>query len=151
MEKINAFIQHFGVSQLDHVHKKGRRYYQVAPRLWRFAQTIPRDVYHIGTFLGENKKPFVPSLALLDLLSVQSERKVFLNTKGAWLFTCNRDVFEENIIKASSNGLCLVQDAQDENLGYGRLSRKNKKLFLHPLLDKGDYLRRERHSKRKKT
>ena len=140
MEKINSFISKFCNLHLENVHKVGRRYYQVAPELWKEKESVDRDVYHIGTFLGEAKKEFIPSLELIDMIAKKSNKKLFVNDKGEWMFQCKRDVFEENIIKKNvSKGLCLVQNSKDENIGYGVLNRNN----LKPILDRGDFLRRE--------
>ncbi|MBW2987614.1 hypothetical protein KY336_03620, partial [Candidatus Woesearchaeota archaeon] len=37
----------------------------------------------------------------------------------------------------------LVQNKKDENLGYGKIVRKGK-VFVLNLMDRGDFLRRER-------
>src|SRR3989338_11659886 len=47
-----------------------------------------------GIFLGETKNSnFYPSSALIDIISKNSDKKIFLNKKTAWLFICRRDVF----------------------------------------------------------
>ena len=140
MEKINIFIQKFCDIKINNLHKVGRRYYQVSPEVWNLNQSIDRDIYHFGTYLGEFKKHFNPSLELLSILSKNSKKKIFLNEKGEWMFQCKRDIFEENIKRTDvQKGLCLVQNSLDENLGYGNF-QGNK---LKPLLDRGNFLRRE--------
>ena len=96
--------------------------------------------------MGEIKdNKFVPGLALLDLISRYSDKKVFLNQKGQEMFLYGRDVFEENITKGKDKeGFVLVQNQQDENLGYGEMIAKKKKNMLKCILDKGDFLRRDR-------
>lgn len=143
MEALKKFVENFCSFDLENIHKIGRRYYQADTEIWDYAQTINREIFGIGVFLGENKKEFTPSLALLEIISKKSQKKVFVNPKGEWLFTCKRDVFQENIIKKNvEKGICLVQNENDENLGYGIL-QKGKKIMIKPLLDKGDFLRRE--------
>ena len=105
---------------------------------------IDRETHSKGLFLGEDKKGFKPSLALLEMIAKDSKRKAFLNEKGAWMFICGRDVFGESIEKSSvEEGLVLVQNDKDENLGYGKIWKKKGELFIKNILDKGDYLRRE--------
>jgi len=144
MEAIKSFVEKFCSFEIQNVHKTGRRFYQISKELLECKKSINRDFFYIGTFLGETKKEFVPSLALLEMIAKKTSKKVFVNKKGEWLFTCKRDVFEENIVKKNvEKGVCLVQNEKDENLGYGLLQKK-RSLMLKPLLDKGDYLRRER-------
>ncbi len=143
MEALKQFVEKFCNFELENIHKMGRKYYQADPLLWNYSKDIKRDLFHIGLFLGETKKAFIPSLALLEIISKKSQKKVFLNERGEWLFTCKRDVFQENITKSNiQNGLCLVQNEKDENVGYGVLQHGGKHM-LKPLLDKGDFLRRE--------
>ena len=105
----------------------------------------------IGIFLGEIKNSnFYPSSALLDIISKNSEKKIFLNKKTAWLFVCRRDVFGQGIVKANEKKigeLVLVQNENDENLGYGKiiadLSNKDK-MVVKNYFDKGNFLRREK-------
>jgi len=104
------------------------------------------NVITVGTYLGKEKKEiFVPSTILLDKLAELSERKIFLNEKTSWLFLCKRDVFLESIEKANvDEGFVLVQNMNDENLGYGKFTTKGRKTLVKNLFDKGDFLRRER-------
>lgn len=116
----------------------------------------------IGVYLGGIRKgnvkagedKFQPSLALLEMISKVSSKKIFLNRKVEWLFLCGKDVFEDSIVrpdkqdKKSNKHLkkgdsVLVQTKDDENLGYGQVVKQGK-VFLKNLLDRGDFLRRER-------
>ncbi len=144
MKKLNEFISIFANIAMENVVKHGRKYYDVSPELQVMSDNISSDLFSIGVFLGEDSGNFIPSLALLEILARQSTRKVFLNKKSEWLFLCGRDVFEQGIIRKNvDDGLVLVQNEHDENLGYGRLYQKGKDLFVKNILDRGDFLRRE--------
>ncbi len=103
---------------------------------------------HAGIFLGKEKKGrFEPSLALLEILAPHSQKKAIIDEKGAWLFICGRDVFKEGVLSDPSlepGELVLVQNQQDENLGYGRICSGTVRILN--LLDRGDFLRREQSS-----
>jgi ribosome biogenesis protein Nip4 len=144
MEALKKFVEQFCPFDLQNVHAIGRRYYLVEEALWKIKGEIPRDVYALGTYLGEEKKYFYPSTALLEIIAKKSSKKIVVNERGEWLFTCKRDVFMENVLKSNvDRGLCLVQNEHDENIGYGIIDRKGKATMIRPLLDKGDFLRRE--------
>ncbi len=148
MEVIEKFISKFTSKKLDNVVKEGDRFYFAEKDLVELRSKITKQPYSVGLFLGEIKKNnFKPSVALIDWLSHNSERKVFLNKNSAWLFICGRDVFGKGIVKANvKEGFVLVQNEADENLGYGEivanLSLKDK-MVIKNFLDKGDFLRRE--------
>ena len=106
--------------------------------------------HYAGIYLGKEKKGgFEPSLALLEILSQHSQKKVAIDDKSAWLFLCGRDVFQQGVVKiypGISEGLVLVQNTRDENLGYGKLQRGQ--IRIKNILDRGDFLRREMRKKR---
>lgn len=73
-----------------------------------------------------------------------------LHEKAAWLFICGRDVFKEGIqgILESAQGLkdgdlVLLQNSFGECLGLGSF-QTGKKVAVSRILDRGDFLRRER-------
>jgi len=149
MNKLFSFVKQFTkeqVKELDSVEKIGRKYFFVKDELKALKDKIDLEPFSVGLLIGELKdNKFVPSLALLDILCKYSDTKVYLNKKGQEMFLYGRDVFEENIIKGSKkDGVVLVQNENDENLGYGELIIKSKKKLLKNILDKGDYLRREK-------
>ena len=142
----NKFTKQFTDRELSDVHRVGRNFYQAEQRLWDIKNGINRDIYSLGLFLGEEKMGFSPSPALIELISKfpdAQSKKVFINKKSEWLFLCGRNVLSESILKnpsALSEGLVLVQNEQDENLGYG-LFKKEDTLIIKHILDKGRYLR----------
>lgn len=145
MNKLTQFCKQFSDMEILDVIQIGRRYYQAPKNLLAIKdQVTSRDVYSIGVPLGEEKKGFEPSPALLEMLAKNSMKKAYINKRGSWLFLCKRDVFEESIVSTTvKEGLVLVQNEHDENLGYGELKHIRGKAFIKLLLDRGDYLRRE--------
>ncbi|MFH1916432.1 MAG: hypothetical protein ABIJ21_04150 [Nanoarchaeota archaeon] len=144
---MKQFIKHF-TEKFDyrHVKKIGRRYY--------YAQTdiaqLPKCIFAAGIYLGEEKvrrgkSTFLPSPALIDLISKTSKRKAIITKEAEWLFLCGRDVFTKSIVKSLiPEGLVLVQNESDENLGYGKIIKGKQGLMIQNILDKGAYLRMER-------
>tara|TARA_Y100000034_G_C6795455_1_gene356487 strand:+ start:554 stop:976 length:423 start_codon:yes stop_codon:yes gene_type:complete len=103
---------------------------------------------HIGVFLGENKdKQFIPSIELIELLSHISNKKVFVTDKAEWKFLNKKDILGKAITKANVyTGFVLVQNKNDENLGYGKFIldiKRKEEVVVKNLLDRGEYLRCE--------
>ena len=141
MKALNEFLEKFTEEKIETVVKKGRNYYAADEELQKLAGGIDRDFFSIGIPLGEYKNDFRPSLALLEWLSKKSEKKAFINKKAEWMFLCGRDAFANNIVNSNvKNGLVLVQNEKDENLGLGLLNEKG----IKNILDRGDFLRREK-------
>jgi len=142
----NKFTKQFTDRELSDVHRVGRNFYQAEERLWEIKNGVTRDIYSLGLFLGEEKMGFSPSPALIELISKfpdAQSKKVFINKKSEWLFLCGRNILSESIAKNPhllSEGLVLVQNEQDENLGYGLFKREDTLIIKH-VLDKGRYLR----------
>ena len=147
---MNEFVSKFTKTEINHI-KLNKKYYQLSEELHSFINEVPRETFHVGVYLGEEKsKQFYPSLALLEILAQLSTKKVYVNSKSEWMFLCKRDIFGEGITKSefSRKGkLVLVQNEKDENLGYGKivenLDKKNK-VVIKNLLDRGNFLRREK-------
>jgi len=133
----------------------GRNFYKAEERLWNIKKGIDRDIYAIGTFMGEEKMGFSPSPALIDLISrfpdAQS-KKVFVNKKAEWMFLCGRNVLSDSITKNPNSlveGLVFVQNENDENLGYGQFKKEDTLIIKH-ILDKGRYLRIDEKGRNKR-
>jgi ribosome biogenesis protein Nip4 len=145
---IADFISQFTDRKIENIIKIKGKYYLVSRELNELRQKIKPEPEYIGLFLGEETKNcFKPGLALIDEIAKISDRKVFVNDKGEWLFLCGRDLFGKSVVKSNvNNGLVLVQSMKDENLGYGKfvgnIANKGKTVIKN-ILDKGDYLRRE--------
>ncbi|MGV8141936.1 MAG: hypothetical protein ACP5NW_05845 [Candidatus Woesearchaeota archaeon] len=142
----NKFTKQFTNTELTDIRRIGRNFYKAEERLWNIKNSVNRDVYAIGLFLGEEKMGFSPSPALIELISKfpdAQSKKIFVNKKAEWMFSCGRNVLSDSILKNPHNlneGLVLVQNENDENLGYGQFKKEDTLIIKH-ILDKGRYLR----------
>lgn len=122
---------------------QGERYYIESEELALFKSGEQRKPHSKGLFLGQGRK-FVPSLALLRILATTSKRKAFIESnKTEWLFICGRDVLPGNFRSELTEGLVLVQNNSDENLGLGRIAQGRDGLIIKNILDRGNYLRHD--------
>jgi len=150
IETIEEFVKFFTNEKIDYIRSKNE-FFLADDKLLELSKKIPKDFISMGVFLGNLKNhEFRPSIALIDLLAKKSDKKIFINKKSEWLFVCGRDLFGESIVKANAkSGFVLVQNEADENLGYGLvvddLNKKNK-VVIKNILDKGQFLRKERKS-----
>jgi ribosome biogenesis protein Nip4 len=148
MNKLIFFVKEFtksDVNELNSSERIGRKYFCMSKELKQLKDSIKLEPYSAGIFLGELKNnKFMPSIALLDILASYSDKKVIINKKGQTMLLYGKDVFSENFEKSTvSEGICLVLNEENEALGYGEL-KKGKKIILKHILDRGDFLRRER-------
>jgi ribosome biogenesis protein Nip4 len=151
----HKFTSQFTDKTLDNVHRIGRNFYLAEKNLMDMKMGVKRDIFSVGTYLGEEKMGFSPSPALIDMISRMpdvSNRKVMINKKAEWLFLCGRNVLSDSIIKMPENStdpLVLVQNENDENLGYGMFKKEDTLIIKH-ILDKGKYLRMDEKGKHKR-
>ncbi len=158
---LSLFCMEFGVREEDlgQVTRIGRRCFLVDGSnrdLIEIQKTLKEkktDIFGVGIYLGEEKRRFAPSPALIELIAARTdEHKAIVDAKSAWLFLCGRDVFGKAIVRSddpTGSGYLLVQNEQDESLGYGLLPsagarRRSKNVAIRNLLDRGFFLRRER-------
>jgi ribosome biogenesis protein Nip4 len=138
------FVEHFDTSSIKSI---GRSYYLAEPELRDIKDSVKRDIFAMGVFLGEAKDKFYPTPAFLEMVAknpASDNRKIYVNKKAEWLFLCGRNILMESIAKNPHNiseGLVLVQNERDENLGYGIFKQEGKDLVVRNLLDRGMYLR----------
>jgi len=147
MNKLISFVKELTkaeVKELNSSERIGRKYFYMSKELKELKDSINLEPYSAGIFLGELKNnKFMPSIALLDILANYTDKKLFINEKGQTMFLYGKDVFPENFEKCSvDEGICLVLNEKNEVLGYGEL-KKDKKIILKHILDRGDFLRRE--------
>jgi ribosome biogenesis protein Nip4 len=140
------FVKHFSEFSLiddNRVYVLGREYYLVDLETRKILDGNRFRPSYASIYLGKDtNQGFVPSFFLLDILK-RSSKKVMINEKAGWLFVCGRDVLSEGIIKKDEleeMGYLLVLNERKEVLGYGQWARGG----VHNLLDRGDFLRRER-------
>jgi len=133
MNKLISFVKELTkaeVKELNSSERIGRKYFYMSKELKELKDSINLEPYSAGIFLGELKNnKFMPSIALLDILANYTDKKLFINEKGQTMFLYGKDVFPEN-------------NEKNEVLGYGEL-KKDKKIILKHILDRGDFLRRE--------
>jgi len=145
MKTPNGFVEQFTNEKIDDI-RLNNDFFESNPDLEKISENIFPVKNYPGAFLGEVKKnEFIPSIYLLEWISKRTDNKIFLNSKSEWFFLCKRDVFFENIIKNNSTKkIFLVQNEKDENLGFGKLMNHQGKRMIKNLIDRGDFLRRER-------
>ncbi len=143
MIEIDDFTAKFTKERMGNVIQVRRNFYHVSDELMQMKEKIGKEPFAVGTYLGTGK-PFHPSHALLDWIDARTERCIEIDRKSAWLFLCGRDVFAQSILKKKvDDGLVIVKNELGEVLGLGELT--GRKVAVKNLLDKGDFLRRERH------
>ncbi len=141
------FIKQFTDKEIKYV-KVGNKYWQIQEQNKEL-----KDFQHNGIFLGEKKdNKFVPSIELINLIAKISDKKVFVKDKGEWQFLNGKDIVGRSIVKANVNkDLVLIQNMNDENIGYGEVIRPLKEknsIVINNILDRGNYLRIERNFKK---
>ena len=118
----------------------GKEFFLVPEHIKEFAKYCSEEPYSMGLFLGRLKgKDFEPSPALLEIIAKQTDKKIVVNEKSAWLFACGRDVLKEGIIKATNDETVIVINKENEVLGLAQ----KKGNYYKNLVDIGSYLRRE--------
>lgn len=148
MNKLISFVKEFTkqeIAELRSVEKIGKKYFYMPKDLKELKDKIPLEPYSEGLPLGELKNnKFMPSIALLDLLSSYTDKKIIINAKGQTMFLYGKDVFPENFENSTADeGICLILNEENEVLGYGELKKGKRNILMH-ILDRGDFLRRER-------
>jgi len=145
---LDSFISQFTKKKIQ--YKKFRhQYIQITREQEELIKTISEKPYSAGLLLGEDYKGrFLPSSSLMDWVAKNSDKKVFLNKKSEWFFLCGRMVMPDGIIRANAkDGIVLVQNERDENLGFGKIFLENGRMMIRPIYDKGFFLRREKNKR----
>jgi len=161
MNSLKAFISQFGEINFPYenifIHRK--KYYLQTKELKNVLESINEEALRFGLLIGEEKGKFIASTPLLSLISQQTTKKIILDEKPSWLFSCGRDIFAKQISNDKSfknNEVVIVTNKFDEVLGlaiktkdkkFSKDKFKNKKTetehIYKNILDIGDYLRRE--------
>lgn len=145
-----SFCRQFTDVELQDVVNIGKRYFFDPEHLLKRAGNW--EVFSVGLYLGEEKREFHPTSALIDLLAQHNERRVVVGSKAAWLFLCGRDILMDGVLETGDfdhHKLVFVADHEGNILGYGKIvspynSKMRNKIYVKNVLDKGEYLRRER-------
>ena len=139
MKKIIEFIKKFTDKDIGKIIKIKNKYFLVNKQVENCIKAIKQPAISAGLMLGHEKNnDFRPSLALLYLLSKVSDRKTIVNKKKEWFFTNGKDLMTKGTTNITE-GLVLVQNKFDENIGLGMIQKKG----IKNIIDIGDYLRRE--------
>lgn len=145
-----TFISKFAGIAIEYI-KLGNKYFLAEASLVELSKKMNCKIEAIGLFLGEEKEDkFMPSPALLEILAKVSEEKVVVNYIGEIDFLYGRDLKKRHITSftgGSKEGFFkLIQNEQDENIGYGKISKPldSETGEIANMLDKGDYIRREK-------
>ncbi|HME87330.1 MAG TPA: hypothetical protein VKE88_02865 [Candidatus Nanoarchaeia archaeon] len=147
MNPVDEYTKKFTKETMPNVLQVRRNFFSVSDELMKVKDKVKTEPFAIGTYLGTGN-PFKPSIALLDWLNERTERTIMLDKKSAWLFVCGRDVFAAGIMVKEGafvrEGPVIVRNEAREMLGLGELG-KSRKIPLKNVMDRGDFLRRERH------
>ncbi|MEK6874243.1 MAG: hypothetical protein AABX52_00670 [Nanoarchaeota archaeon] len=149
MNLLQTFVKAFDVTlsfSIANIKKISAHYFFAQEPQCVISEKIKQDLFAIGLPLGMIKKRiFVPSFVFLDMIAISTKHKAIVNEKAEWLFICGRDVFKEGVLECHSKPgeLVIVLNTRKECLGYGRVVHRNK-VFIENILDRGDFLRRER-------
>jgi ribosome biogenesis protein Nip4 len=139
MENIVHFMKEFTNEKIGLIMNFKDKSYLINEQLAQIWNSIKIQPVSIGLYLGcVEKKEFVPSPALLDILSKVTDRKTVVNKKQEWFFTNHKDLAVKGTTTLTK-GYVLVQNKFDQNLGLG-LIEQNK---VKNIVDVGDFLRRE--------
>jgi len=159
--KVESFMSNKSVLAVDTGRKV--QFFLVSKALEKTFNEIPfsQGLFYAGIFAGEvEKNIFAPSLAVLDFLSKNTDKKfVKLDYKRSVLFSCGRDIPSAGIVSASKdlrkNDIIIVLNENNEGIGYGRvleqgivLQELKAKPVIKNLYDIGDFIRREQGLKR---
>jgi ribosome biogenesis protein Nip4 len=149
MKSMEEFFRYFTNEEIKDTMQIKNSFFLADKGLMDIKSRISQEPFSIGLFLGEVKNNnFIPGANLLDMISKKTDKKIFVNRKTGWLFLCGRDVFGRGIVKADvKKGLVLVQNENDENLGYGEITADlsvQDKVVVKNLFDRGNFLRREK-------
>lgn len=105
------------------------------------SDTYPKPLYQ-GVYYGVLKKDiFIPSLTFLENVA-DDLGAITVSHKVAWLFTCNKNILKESILKKEGTDPFIVKNPEGVIIGIATETNKEYKNYW----DVGDYLRRELHT-----
>jgi ribosome biogenesis protein Nip4 len=93
------------------------------------------------------KEKFIPSFPLLDHIAKHTEQIITVDEKTAYLFTCGRDIFGNQVEHKPKGDMMIVTNQHKEVMGVAR-NDKIKGMYKN-ILDRGIFLRQEMNKKRK--
>jgi len=135
------FLKLYGMEiKQFNTYRSGKDVYKIEKKMTDVIDKIDLELKYGGVLLGRYyKKKFYASLGILDYL--ECETKIIIDDKAEWLFLCGKDIFLESIKKKTGKGrYALIFNLRKEILGIGKVQKDQVK----NIMDKGDFLRRER-------
>lgn len=154
---LKEFLAGFGITKelFDETKlvKIGNNYFLVQKELQDFLKFKP--AYAGEKLFWTRGEKIVPSLKLLESIGLEAKKAVTLNFEGEWLFICGRDIMAKSIIESTgspkANDLVVVKNRFGECIGYGLYTGAVKGVVVKRLFDVGDFLRRERKTRKLKS
>jgi ribosome biogenesis protein Nip4 len=147
---LQEFCAQFGCEPPKDTVKLGRRWFCDPHGIAAWAREQGWDTFSAGIYIGEERGAFKPTSALLD--TFEGAPRTVVDEKAAWLIVCGKDVLMEGVRVPSDapvRSMTLIADEDGHVLGCGEVraehNRKAKhRMYVKTLLDRGEYLRRER-------
>ncbi len=126
--ELTAFLQTFEVSlPTEHIIKLHKAIYLLNSSAQQQIDKLQEEPISAGLLLGTLKPRFSPSIALLQLITPRTKKKIILNEKASWLFVCGRDILEENILSGDAKAReVIVEDEHGQTLG---LAKKTSRFY----------------------
>lgn len=137
--KAEAFLKRFGIVQKHPLKRLHHGVYAIPENVDKTMETIKRDAFSAGLYIGEERDEFRSSPGILELIK-DTKQTITINQEASWLFTCGRDIFLTNIIGPCPEGLVLVKNEAGDMLGIGEKHGN----ILRDVMDVGSFLRREK-------
>jgi len=142
------FVSKFTSTKIEFV-KINNKYFLKDEQLAK--HKLPDKEKYFGLYLGEDvNDQFVPSFGLLDWLSDHSKEKVFVKDIGEMDFLYGKPLRARHVDHVEGETkigfLKLIQNINDENLGYGKIVGDFTKTeqVIKPRMDRGLFLKREK-------
>tara|TARA_Y100000310_G_C20509718_1_gene728208 strand:- start:352 stop:810 length:459 start_codon:yes stop_codon:yes gene_type:complete len=141
------FVKKFTDKEIKSI-KIGKKYFLENKKLEENRLDVKEKYF--GLFLGEDvDDQFVPSLALLENLAKISKEKIFVKDIGEMDFLYGKNLRQRHVLRVEGETkkgfLKLVQNENDENLGYGKyVAEEGKIQVLRQRMDRGLFLKREK-------
>ncbi len=145
--------------ELNETLLKGNELFLVAKELYNVLNDLPgglaEKVVSAGIKVGEVGRKFRFSLEGTFFLAKKEKKRVYVDKKAEMLFLYGRDVFSSSIKRVSEdikeNDVVFVCNLHGDVLGLGRarfnaeeLMGKGDRVAVENLLDRGEYLRKEK-------
>jgi len=135
--KLEKLFKHFGI-KVPRTLKVRHAIYAVTDEIANKAEGFGGMLFGAGIHIGDAYTDFKPGPGILPFLS-GTKKKININEKASYLFTCGRDAFISSVEGDMPEGLVLVENERDEPIGLGEVRAK----VVKNLMDIGDFLRRK--------